>query len=352
MTAAENKILLTLSCPHCGGKIETLEGEDMVRCEYCDSLFMLTSDEGIGSVMYKLSIEKDTALSAFREWTKKGPKAKDLLQRAEISETYPVYLPFWRLIGRGKACVTGIEERRVNDGKITRTERIPHEALINREYIYTKIACDPGDLGVETLVVPNTAEAVLFDDQNIVTFPATKSRGTAYDEGEAAIKAQAIADGARRQDEIKFSKAFFFPSGFSMMYYPVWIIRYKYEERDYLAVVDGITSRILSGRAPGNAGSQSTAAAVGGTLAGTFAALGPIGALMMLQYNFEAESILPLFCAVGGIALAIVLLLWCFRRFRYGGEVSEGAVKGKTLNLGKKTSDVYSVPGSGFDLIN
>lgn len=352
MTAAENKILLTLSCPHCGGEIETLEGEDMVRCEYCNSLFKLTSDEGIGSFMYKLSIGKETALSTFRDWTKKGPKAKDLLQRAEISETYPVYLPFWRLIGRGKACVTGIEERDVGDENHSRTKRIPHEVLINREYIYTKIACDPGDLGVETLFVPNTAEAVLFDDQNIVTFPATKSRGSAYDEGEAAIKTQAIADGTRGMDEINFSKAFFFPSGFSMMYYPVWIIRYKYEERDYLAVVDGITSRILSGRAPGSAGSQSTAAAVGGTLAGTFAALGPIGALMMLQNNFAAESDLPAFCAIAGIVLAIILLIWCFRRFRYGGEVTEGAVKGKTLNLGKKTSDVYTVPGSGFDLRN
>ena len=352
MTSAENKILLTLSCPHCGGKIETLEGEDMVRCVYCDSLFKLTSDEGIGSVMYKLSIEKETALSAFRDWTKKGPKAKDLLQRAEISETYPVYLPFWRLIGRGKACVTGIEERRVNDGKTTHTERIPHEALINREYIYTKIACDSGDLGVETLVVPDNAEAVLFEDQNIVTFPATKSRGTAYDEGEATIKNRAIADGSRRLDEIKFAKAFFFPSGFSMIYYPVWIIRYKYEERDYLAVVDGICARILSGRAPGNAGSQSTAAAVGGTLAGTFTALGPVGALMMAQNNIAVDSFLPIACAAAGIIIAILLLIWCFRRFRYGGEVSEGAVKGKTLNMGKKASDVYSVPGSSFDLIN
>ena len=352
MTAQENKILLTMSCPHCGGKIETIEGEDMVRCDYCDSLFKLTSDEGIGSVIYKLSVNRETALSSFREWVKKGPKAKDLADCAEISETYPVYLPFWRVIGRGKACVTGVHEEHVSDGKTSHTERIPHEALINREYIYTKIACNPGDLGVETLVVPDNAEAVLFEDQNIVTFPATKSRGTAYDEGEQAIKDQAISDGSHKLDEIKFSKAFFFPSGFSMIYYPVWVIRYKYEERDYLAVVDGIRARILSGRAPGNAGSQSTAAAVGGTLAGAFATLGPIGALMMYQNNIATDSFLPIVVGVAGIIVAILLLIWCFRRFRYGGEVSEGAVKGKTLNMGKKTSDVYSVPGSDFDLIN
>ena len=57
-------------------------------------------------------------------------------------------------------------------------------------------------------------------------------------------------------------------------YYPFWIVRYAYEGRTYFATVDGITARVVSGRAPGDAGSQSTAAGIGGALSGGAVGLG------------------------------------------------------------------------------
>lgn len=55
---------------------------------------------------------------------------------------------------------------------------------------------------------------------------------------------------------------------------------------------------------------------------------------------------------IGPIAAAVFILIKCFKRFRYGGEITEGALKGKTLKVGKETKDTQTVPGSDFDWYN
>lgn len=333
-----------MTCPSCGGQVQCEEGESLVICKFCDSVFSLTSDEGTGKIMYKLAVDKEKALGKAKSWMKDGPKAADLQTAAVISEAYPVYLPFWRLSGRGKACVCGIEIRR--GGKDEPDERIPRESLINRGYVYTDIACDPGDLGIRGIRIPDQAQAVAFDDETIITFGVSASRDDAYTEGCKAIKAEAIEDGKNGMDEIKFTRAFFFPQGFNLVYYPFWIIRYKYEERDYFVVVDGITARIISGRAPGNAGSQSTAAGLGGALSGGLLGIGLAVGLMFFESEFGIGV------AIAAIAAAIAIIAFAYKRFRYGDEIIEGAVSGKGLSTKSGDRSVQTLYDETYDLFN
>ena len=342
--SAAKKIIISLTCPNCGGQVEAEEGENLVLCKYCDSAFSLTTDEGIGKIMYRLDVTREKAESRFAGWLKDGPKAKDLAEKAEISEAYPIYLPFWRLVGRGKACVCGVEIKKGDKDEPDR--RIPHESLVNREYIYSDIACDPGDLGITAIRVPDHAAAVQFDDEAIVTFGVTESRDDAYAAGAAEIKREALADGKRSMDEICFSKAFFFEKAFSLVYYPFWIIRYTYEDRAYFTVLDGITAEIISGRAPGNAGSQSTAAAVGGTLAGVV-----LAAFIFFGFALGALEAIALLFAFG-VIIAAGIIIFSYNRFRYGDEILEGALKGKGLKRGKKQRSIETNYENTYDMFN
>ena len=333
-----------MTCPSCGGQVECEEGEELVLCKFCESVFALTTDEGINKVMYKLTVEKDKALDKVKAWFSDGPKAQDLPTTAVITEAYPLYLPFWRLIARGKACVCGIEEQ--TRGKDNERVEIPHEALINREYIYSEIACEPGDLGIRSIILPERAEAISIKDQNIVTFGVTKSRDEAYDIGGNSIKDSAIQDGSAKMSKVYFSKSFFFPKAFTLIYYPFWIVRYKYQERDYFATVDGITARIVSGRAPGNAGSQSTAAGIGGALAGGVAGLG-IGMVVATDGADLGVGMLII-----GLIAAVALLGYFYTRFRYGDEILEGALDGKGLKTGRTQTKVQTVYNETYDHFN
>ena len=338
------KIIVSLTCPNCGGQVESEEGESLVLCKFCDSVFSLTTDEGIGKVMYRLDVTREKALSRLQEWMKEGPKAKDLASASAVSEAYPVYLPFWRLVGRGKACVCGIEIQKGDKDEPDR--RIPHESLVNREYIYSDIACDPGDLGITAVRIPEHAAAVQFDDEAVVTFGVTESRDDAYQTGSEDIRRMAVADGKRSMDEVHFAKSFFFEKAFSLVYYPFWILRYTYQDRAYFAVLDGITAQVVSGRAPGSAGSQSTAAALGGTLAGAV-----LAAFIFFGFALGALEAIAILFAFGLIAAAGIIA-FAYNRFRYGDEILEGAVKGKGLKRGRKQQNVETNFENTYDMFN
>ncbi len=330
--SAAPKILLTLTCPACGGQVRCEEGESLVLCNYCDSVFALTSDEGANKIMYKLVLSKDAALAAVKSWMRQGPKADDLAVVAEITETYPMYLPYWRLVARGKAAVCGVEERTDDEGRTTRT---PKENLINAEYAYSRIACDIGDLGVNAISVPEHAEAVSCDDTcDIVTFSVGSSRDDAFREGQEAIKNAVLRDGESGIDEVTFRKAFCFPKGFSLIYYPFWIVRYRYQQRDYFATVDGISGVIVSGRAPGSVGSQSLAAGIGGAVA---------GGIFGIVSGFDL--------ILGGFSLILsgIILYFAWVRFRYGDEVITGELSGKGIKSGKTTSTVMQTNAESYN---
>ncbi|HJJ35955.1 MAG TPA: hypothetical protein O0X27_02135 [Methanocorpusculum sp.] len=335
------KLLIGLTCPSCGGQITLEEGEALVCCQYCGSYFSLDAEEGIGKVIYKAEKTRDAAIASVKEWMGKGGKAKDLATTAVISEVSSAYLPFWRLIGRGKACVCGYTEHHDKDG----THREPHEALINREYIHSHIACDAGDLGIRTIKVPAQAKAVAAETVDVPVFAVTVSKADGYQNAYNGIISQAIADGARRMKATTFTKGFCIPRGFTLVYYPFYILRYEYKGRNYLATVDGITGKVVSGRAPGNAGRQSwfaACSAISGALAG-------VGIFLISRF---LQTDVYLYGGIGCIIVAILLLIFCWKQFRDGGEVITGDLKGRAIKDGKRTADAEAVASGMFDHYN
>ncbi len=320
------KILVSMTCPSCGGQVQCEKGEDLVLCKFCESVFALTTDEVSNKVMYKMTVDKDKALAKVMAWFGTGPKAKDLPNTAQVTEAYPLYLPFWRLIARGKACVCGIEEQRA--GKDNQKVEIPREA---------------GDLGIQSIVIPDRAEAISYDDQEIVTFGVTSSRDAAYEVGGKAISHMAVKDGSGRMTKVYFSKSFFFPKAFTLIYYPFWIVRYTYEGRTYFTTVDGISAHVVSGRAPGNAGSQSTSAGIGGAVSGGAVGLG-LGLVIATQGADVGVGVL-----VVGVVAAIALIGYFYKRFRYGDEILEGALNGKGLKSGRTQEKVQSIHNETYD---
>ena len=338
------KLLIGLTCPSCGGQITLEEGEALACCEYCGSFFALDAEEGVGEVTYKCEKTKEQAVASVKEWMRKGGKAKDLATAATISEITMVYLPFWRLIARGKACVCGYNEVQTKDGP----ERTPYESLINREYVYSNIACDAGDLGIKTIRIPAEAKAVSAETLNVPVFAVTVSKADGYENGYNAIASQAVADGSKHINKVTFSRGFCITKGFNLIYYPFYIVRYEYQGRNYMASVDGITGGIVSGRAPGNSGRQSWFAGLS-TIAGAIAGAGMyFGIKLIGEGIFEIGGFLMLAC----IAVAIALLIFCWKQFRNGGEVITGELKGRAITHGKRVASAQSLSTGKYDYIH
>lgn len=312
-------ISVGLNCPACGGAISVSEGEDTVSCPYCSSALFIEGDKGVSTIAFKNKLQPQSAVQASQHWWSKGAKARDLKRTGQIKEVYPIYLPFWKATTRAAGWICGYEERRHTDQKgNVRVERIPKEVMILQDYVFSEIACDPGDLGIRNL--RNFAGETSFADfEMIPTFESTTSKDDAI--ARAKNDALARARASARVPHVTFERLHIIPKKLTKVYYPVWVTRYQYRDRMYFDTVDGVTGQVLSGRAPGDPLYQSLAVTAGTSVGGLIAAAG------IIFSNGSGEI------ALGGLAVGALILFLTYRFFRHGSEIVQGDFKSKPASM-------------------
>lgn len=321
-------ISLSMNCPNCGGSVSIGEGARYASCQYCNAMLAIEGDDGVRRITFKSKVTRVEAVGAVQRWWRSGFKARDLKRHGQITESYPIYVPFWRLNARAAGWVCGYKNVQRNK----RTERVPLEKMIVRDFDWSAVACDPGDIGIEHLR-NFEGEAVLHDEGDIPTFEVTTSRSDATAKGSQQVMSEAVA--YTGVPHITFQDVHVFPKDLSVIFYPVWVVRYTYSERMYFATVDGVTGMVLSGRAPGDnlwrSLAMSTGMAVGGVGLSFCAWLGIIG-------GGSKETIVA---AIIGIIVCLGISGGAFTFFRYGSEMTTGDIKGG-YNLFKSSSEAVT----------
>jgi hypothetical protein len=313
-------ISVGLNCPVCGGAISVEEGESTINCQYCGSLLYVEGDSGVTTIAFKNKVTKDAAIAATEQWWRKGFKARDLKKTGKVLEVYPIYLPFWNTTVRVAGWICGYEERTHSDGKgHTHTEKVPKEKMVLEDYAFSEIASDPGDLGLKKLRNMN-GETAFTDFEMIPTYQATTSRDDATEHArqEGIVRARGDAG----VPHITFESIHTFPRRMSLIYYPVWVIRYNYREKMYISTVDGVTGSVLSGRGPGDPLYQALAVTAGTSIGGLIAA----GGMLM---GAQGEGTV----AVVGLVVGVILLVVTYMFFRHGSEIIEGDFTDKKYGL-------------------
>ncbi|MEM2509091.1 MAG: hypothetical protein QW673_02715 [Candidatus Thermoplasmatota archaeon] len=122
-----------------------------------------------------------------------------------------------------------------------------------------------------------------------------------------------------------------------LIYYPVWIARYKYKDRMYFATIDGVTSRVIAGRAPGDALYQALIM-TGGAIAGG----------MVSSFGIWAVGETPAF-GFFAIIVGFIIFIASYLFFRHGSEIVEGDIEKKyELSLKSIKNIKIDTPGNIF----
>ncbi|MGD1061017.1 MAG: hypothetical protein ABR879_06135 [Methanomassiliicoccales archaeon] len=315
-----------LSCPACGGALSIEEGENTINCNYCGSTLFVEGDNGVQTIAFKNTITRENAIQVSEAWWHKGWKARDLKKTGKIDEVYPIYLPFWSTTVRVAGWVCGYEERTHSGPKgQTYTEKVPKEVMVLNDFRYGEIACDPGDLGIKTLK-SSKGERTIGDFDLIPTFETTTSKDDALEDA----KADAITWGrnSAHVPHITFERLHAFPKSMSIIYYPIWVVRYNYRDRMYVDTVDGVTGGILSGRAPGDPLFQSFAMTAGSAVGGIASGGGILAAAL-------ANTSDSYYFAIIGLAVGLGVLYFTYRFFRHGSEITEGEFGKRQASVGE-----------------
>jgi hypothetical protein len=300
-------ISLALNCPSCAGGIAADEGASVASCPSCGSLLYLRGDQGVHTVRFKNTLDEDRVSELLTESFNVGPKALDLAWEAEVSESFPIYVPFWRLRARACGWVCGTTG---DKGK----EAV--EKMVLGDHEWSGIACDAHELGI-TRLPSASGEVVGHEEGSIPTFAVTSSADDARRRGAEWILEDQVGNAGVAR--VSFKKVQLLHRYLGLVYYPLWICRYTYKGRSYFATFDGVHGSLLSGRAPGDPRFQGVlgagGAAVGGALSGW-----SVVALLMLR-----GADIGLYGALFGIVIFFAATAF----FRHGSEITDGELKSK-----------------------
>lgn len=309
-------VIKGVSCPSCGGALELGEGMTTLRCKYCDVSLLVRGERGVLKYHQLRKTDAGQAEDSARKWFRGMDKARDLRKVASFEEPFLVYLPFWRISGKVVGWVFGDEVKREVVRRGDRTEvrkrRVPVERVVMESHVWTDAACDVSEFGVQSIDMPSP-DFSMYDRARLqedgMIFEPTEARTEATRQAENEMKnwgRQSV-----HVDEVTYEKLNVVDLRTSIVYYPLWVLRYDYKGRTYQMLTDGATNEVLYGRAPGSTMFR-VLSLVGTMFVGNLV----LTTVIRLDIDYRAIIVIVLLC--------LGLMAAGFWKFRYGGEVKKG----------------------------
>ncbi len=310
-----------LSCPRCAGALAVEAGLRVLSCPYCATPLLAVGEVGTRRFSVLPVATGESAAETVRGWWAEGfRKHPGLKREAKTAEAYLCFIPFFRAQAHAVGYAFGVEERRrtVGSGKNRRTQtyEVDVERRVEKSCEKTFPAVNVAELGIRRIDLAGDA-LVSFDPGKLermgMVFPSTTSEAEARQEARAEFERE--ADPGRALKRVHFRYTALLSERFTVVYYPLWVVRYRFRERSYQAVIDGEDGRLAYGKAPGNdlyralvlVGCQALSCLIGTT------------ALQWLGRSDDGTEGL-----IGAMVAAAGILYWGWRQFRYGGVVEEG----------------------------
>ena len=299
-----------LVCPECAGLVPVPEGARIVECPYCQLQSLVQGERGMRRWQVDHAITREQALETAKGHFNGINKARDLKKVAKIDDVFLVYLPYWHV----KAMVAGWRFGVIKKDDETK----PVETEVFESMDWNDAALDVTEYGVHQVSIARDQLAPYDSDllhARGMVFEPAESRTEAMSEAQSHFVYRARQK--KRLDNTHFEKFHYLQPDFSIVYYPLWVIRYDYHGRHYPVIVDGVKNQILYGKAPGNVLYRAMRL-VSGMAIGNFILVN--GTAMLLYFGSGSDDdslgllLLPLIIGFG-------LIISGYRAFRYGEEV-------------------------------
>jgi hypothetical protein len=316
------KLLKGITCPACSGELDLREGIKTFNCKYCGTLLLTKGIDGVVKYYVPRKIQRNIAIQNMQTWLGKGlAKERGLKNSAKLDDAFLVYIPYWRVRADVVGWVFGKERRTQTVNGRTTTYYVDVERKIQRPYDRTYAACDVAELGVRKVNLEG-------DEMRPVNFEELQSEGMLFNiisseqEVTDIAKAQFIEEAISsvKVDTVTFQHNDLVRPNITIVYYPLWVVRYVHKGRTYQVIVDGEDGSICYGKAPGN-NLYRAVAGIFGTAVGTYL-LTFFGIFGIVGDGDSAKVAIVMY--IFALIFGIVIIMWGYKKFRYGGEIEEG----------------------------
>lgn len=316
----KEKVIKGITCPSCSGELDIREGLRSFNCKYCGALLVVKGESGTLKYYVPRKLKREDAIAKAYAWLGTGmAKAKGLKANSKISEAFLAFIPYWRVRADVVGWVFGQEKRTSTSNGRTTTYYVDMEKKIQQSFERTYSACDVAELGVKKInLTGDTIVPVDFEtlQREGMMFNVIASEKEAFDFAKNNFSVE--ARNSVNLHNISFEHYDLVRENIDIIYYPLWVVRYTFENRTYQVIVDGEDGTICYGKAPGNNLYRAIMGIIG-TGAGMF-----MMTLFGIFTLFDFSDKFPFIAFIVSFAIGIFLAKWGYKKFRYGGEIEEG----------------------------
>ena len=250
-------VLRSVRCPQCAGPLGVTEGHRLITCDHCGVRILVREHGGYTRWYFPAKISKLEAVGVGSAWLKRHPGINNKARTAAFVEASLLYAPIWEY----KALVAGWEF-----GSKLRTQT----TLVGQEGKDEHLELQ---LNREEVEEPRLSERRFYEAAlDLSAIGATRPRITGrefalpllageLEEGalllEATGTAADIATAGRRSaltplvgDAASGTRLFPLRETVTLLFYPLWLLRFRDGNRLYEMTVDGRSGSIFSARAP------------------------------------------------------------------------------------------------------
>ena len=235
-------------CPACAGVVEFAAGRALCRCLYCGASLLFLDETHCPRRFIEPCLEEKDLDDHVKRLLSSGPAAEIFVAEAVLEHPCLVWLPLFEVRGTSFVSIedshwemaSGQGARRVEDRKLSLRDIEYHEFAVKDEALaVTSIDLDPlrrGDL---------KGRLRSFDRQAMGEHAQIFSPDRTVDQ----VEAQFI----QREKTTKFRAGLtsdLLGRTSTLLYYPLWVVRYPFRGSLYRFVVDGATGVVLHGRCP------------------------------------------------------------------------------------------------------
>jgi DNA-directed RNA polymerase subunit RPC12/RpoP len=257
---AQQQRLKSVRCSQCAGSLSAHEGKRVLVCDHCGVRVAVLEHGGLTHWYFPARVDRARALAVGAAWLRDYPGIAAEVRDAEPVEAVLAFVPIWEHKVLTAGWEFGSEHRtRVVTGRNPMTgetdevmelqllhEGVQEPRLQERRHYLPAAdfvalgACRPRVTGRE-LLVPLLAGEL---DASALVLEVKGEASEVVEGGRTA--AQMPLTGAADPD----LHLFLFREGVSLLYYPLWLLRFRHDGTYCRVIVDARTGTVNSGQAP------------------------------------------------------------------------------------------------------
>ncbi len=300
-----------ISCPSCGGTLASTEGSRTSKCPSCGGRNLVEIEGHVPKYRFEPEVDLKTAKLTAQRRLREGKLAPDITRKARFYDAGLYYIPIYQMTAQRVGKLVTRDVKRQYD--VSYEEEKANVLL--RDIHHQAPAVKLGEWGVENIDLSKLRQI-----KPVKPFDRSKLEKDAH-VFDSTISPESAGIGKAVLSDIAGDDSRLLRKSLSVVYCPVWLVKYTYRNRLYKLVIDGVTGNILFGRAP----ARDTERIPVMLAALAFLTL-PIARYTKLFITGDvhdmAQGIIFLSIPLGIITLlGLFFLAFAWNQFRYSGEL-------------------------------